>query len=114
MHYTTTKKVIGRSDDVKKYLSDSDWFECKDCWNNDSPFKFCQFHMDLLTESMDKLHGWAMKEISIGLMKIHAAHIGDPHCLWFYHDEASVLQCMHGLVLHDPSAVIWTMGGGRN
>ena len=63
MHYTTTQKVIGRSDDVKKYLSDSDWFECKDCWNNDSPFKFCQFHMDLLTESMDKLHGWAMKEI---------------------------------------------------
>ena len=114
MHYTTTQKVIGRSDYVKKYLSDSDWFECKDCWNNDSPFKFCQFHMDLLTESMDKLQGCAMKEISIGLMKIHAAHIGDPHCLWFYHDEASVLQCMHGLVLHDPSAVIWTMGGGRN
>ena len=55
-----------------------------------------------------------MKEISIGLMKVHGVHIGDPHCMWVYHDEVGILQCMHGLVLHDPIAIIWTLGGGRN
>ena len=113
MDKSTTQGAGSRSDDVSEYLSTSDWFECDDCWDR-NPFKFCLFHIALITEGMDKLHGWAMKEISIGLMNIHAAHIGDPHCMWFYHDEAAILQCMHGLVLHDPTAIIWTMGGGRN
>ena len=67
-----------------------------------------------MTAALEKKYGWAMPEISYGLMRIHGHHIGESGCLWFFEDETYTLHCIHGLVLHDSIAVMWTTGGGRN
>lgn len=94
--------------------SHSEWYTCEDCKEHKSIFKICDFHIDIMTAALEKKYGWAMPEISYGLMRIHGHHIGESGCLWFFEDETYTLHCIHGLVLHDSIAVMWTTGGGRN